>query len=191
MFCTLFKKLSVLPDFEGFEELSERIDYVCGGLYGTLDIDDSEEIWEAMMDYDDLLEDVFGSVVMSDYTQTVKISHQPDFVPADLESGDVGTHYFGMAFWALRRFIFDTEEQLSECAIPSTARLDEPVNMEFVACGLLADYFYRTSDTSLEEIPQIQNETARIFSDYDFVKSAPDYQAFRQRIDSYKKEILI
>lgn len=32
MFCTLFKKLSVLPDFEGFEELSERIDYVCGGL---------------------------------------------------------------------------------------------------------------------------------------------------------------
>lgn len=156
MFCTLFKKLSVLPDFEGFEELSERIDYVCGGLYGTLDIDDSEEIWEAMMDYDDLLEDVFGSVVMSDYTQTVKISHQPDFVPADLESGDVGTHYFGMAFWALRRFIFDTEEQLSECAITSTARLDEPVNRNLWHAGFWRIIFIAHRIPALKRFPRFR-----------------------------------
>ena len=53
------------------------------------------------------------------------------------------------------------------------------------------DYFYRTSDTDLEKIPQIQEEAARIFSDYDFVKSAPDYQAFQQRINLYKEVMLI
>ena len=190
-FCTLFEKLSVLPDFEGFEKLSEMIDYICDGLYGTLDTDDSDDIQDALWDYDDLLDNVFDSEVMSDYTQTVQILNQPDFVPADLESGDVGTYYFGMAFGALQQFIFDEDGQSSECAIPSTAQPDDPVDMEFVACGILADYFYRTSDADLEKIPQIQEEAARIFSDYDFVKSAPDYQAFQQRIDLYKEVMLI
>lgn len=190
-FCSLFERISALEDFEGFETLSEMVDLICGGLYGELDTDNADDIQDAMVDYDDLLEDVFDSEVMCDYTQTVQIPNQPDFIPADLESGDVGTHYFGMAFAAMQSFIFDTERRLSECPISGTAKLEEPADLEFVACGILADYFYRTSDAELKDVPQIQQETTRIFSDYDFIKSAPDYEAFQERINEYKTILLV
>lgn len=190
-FCSLFDRISALEDFEGFEKLSEVVDLICEGLYGRLDTDDTDDIWEVLDDYDELLEDVFDSEVMSDYTQSIRIPDQPDFVPADLESGDIGTYYFGMAFAAMQSFIFDTEGQLPGCADLSKANLKEPAEMEFAACGILADYYYRTSDTELKDIPQIQEETARIFSDHTFVKSAPDYAAFRERIDTYKTIMLV
>lgn len=190
-FCSLFERISVLEEFEGFEKLSEMVDLICCGLYGKLDTDEADDIQDALEQYDELLEDVFDSEVMCDYTQTVKIPNQPDFVPADLESGDVGTYYFGMAFTAMQSFIFDAEGQLSACPISSTAELEEPADMEFVACGILADYYYRTSDTELKGVPQIQQEIARIFSDYDFVKSAPDYEAFQERINEYKTIMLM
>ncbi|MDE7414797.1 MAG: hypothetical protein K2N44_00485 [Lachnospiraceae bacterium] len=63
--------------------------------------------------------------------------------------------------------------------------------MEFLACGILADYYYRTSELELKEVPKIQEETACIFSDYDFVKSDPDYDLFQKRIDSYNNIMLI
>lgn len=190
-FCSLFERISVLEDFEGFEKLSEMVDLICGGLYGTLDADDSDEIQDAMDQYDELIEDVFDSEVMCDYTQTVRIPDQPDFVPADLESGDVGTYYLGMAFTAMQSFIFDAEGQLSECPISGAAKLEEPVEMKFAACGILADYYYRTSDAELKDVPQIRGETERIFSDYDFVKSEPDYEAFQERINVYKTIMLV
>lgn len=190
-FCSLFERISALEDFEGFEKLSEMVDLICRGLYGKLDADDADDIQNAMDRYDELIEDVFDSEVMCNYTQTVKIPNQPDFVPADLESGDVGTYYFSMAFTAMQSFIFDTEGQLSKYVISGTAKLKEPVEMEFIACGILADYYYRTSDTELKDIPQIQEETTRIFSDYDFIKSEPGYETFQKRINIYKTIMLV
>lgn len=187
-FCSLFELISALEDFEGFERLSEMVDLICGGLYGKLDADD---VQETMDHYDALIEDVFDSEIMCDCTQTVKIPDQPDFVPADLESGDVGTYYFSMAFTAMQSFIFDTKGQLSECAVSGAAQRKEPVGMEFAACGILADYYYRTSDAELKDVPKVQEETARIFSDHDFVKSEPDYEAFRERINVYKTIMLV
>lgn len=190
-FCSLFERISALEEFAGFAKLSEMVDLFCGGLYGKLDAKDTDNIQDAMDAYSELLEDIFDSAIMCDYTQTVKIPDQPDFVPADLESGDVGTYYFGMAFTAMQSFLFDAEGQLSECAVSSTAKRKEPVEMEFIACGILADYYYRTSDTDLKDVPNIQEETARIFSDHDFVKSAPDYEAFQEQINGYKTIMLV
>ncbi|MDE5825304.1 MAG: hypothetical protein K2H91_11580 [Lachnospiraceae bacterium] len=173
-FCAIFQRISVLSDFEGFEKLTKMVDYFSEGVYGKLDEKDVDEIEDAIDEYADTIENVFDSIAMSDYTQKITLSNQPDFVPADLESSDIGTYYFDMAFSALQTFIFDTQGQLRENAVYSAAELDDSVEMEFLACGILADYYYRTSELELKDIPKIQEETACIFSDYDFVKSDPD-----------------
>lgn len=173
-FCVLFQHISNLPDFEELGKLDKMVDYFSKGLYGKLDEDKEWEI----SDYDDFIDEVFESSLMSDYTKKVEIPNQASFVPADLESGDVGTFYFTVAFGALQSFIFD---ELDE----------EDIDMEFVACGVLADYYYRTCDVDIKDERKIQEETERIFSDYDFVKEEPNKERFLERIESYKKIMLI
>lgn len=173
-FCVLFQHISNLPDFEGFGKLDKMVDHFAKGLYGELDEDKEWEI----SDYGDYMDEVFDSSLMSDYTQKVEIPNQESFVLADLESGDVGTFYFTTAFDALQSFIFD---ELDE----------EDLDMEFVACGILADYYYRTCDVDIKDERKIQEETERIFSDYDFVKEEPDMERFQERIEKYKKIMLI
>ncbi|MBD5088732.1 MAG: hypothetical protein HDT30_07970 [Clostridiales bacterium] len=174
-FCVLFQHISNLPDFEGFGKLDKMVDYFAKGLYfGKLDEDKEWEI----SDYGDYMDEVFDSSLMSDYTQKVEIPNQESFVLADLESGDVGTFYFTMAFGALQSFIFD---ELDE----------EDLDMEFVACGILADYYYRTCDVDIKDERKIQEEIERIFFDYDFVKEEPDKERFLERIGKYKKIMLI
>lgn len=173
-FCVLFQHISNLPDFEEFGKLDKMVDYFAKGLYGKLD--EAKE-WE-ISDYGDYIDEVFDSSLINDYTQKVEIPNQESFVPADLESGDVGTFYFTMAFGALQSFIFDGLDE-------------EDLDMEFVACGILADYYYRTMDVDIKEEKKIQEETERIFSDYDFVKEEPDKERFQGRIEKYKKIMLI
>lgn len=173
-FCVLFDHISTLPDFEGLGKLIEMVTYFAEGLYGEVDEDKEWEI----SDYNDYIEEVFDSSIMNDYTNIVEIPNQEGFVPADLESGDIGTVFFSMAFDALQSFIFD---ELDE----------EDLEMEFVACGILADYYYRTTNVDIKEERKIQEETERIFSDYDFVKEEPDMERFQERIEKYKKIMLI
>ena len=99
------------------------------------------------------------------------------FVPADLEGGD-GTFLFGAAVYVLSHFIFDEVDE-------------DDIKMEFAAGGLMTDYYYRTSDTDVADEPKIKEETGRIFSDYEFVKSNPDAASFRNRIAAYKKIMLV
>lgn len=172
-FCKLFQLISALPDFEVFGKLDEIVSYFCEGLYGELNEDIENEISE----FDELTDEVFDSILMSDYTKKVDLPNQESFVPADLESGE-GTFYFGAAVHVLQYYLFD--------------ELDEDdIEMEFAACGILADYFYRTSDTEVKDEQKIKEETERIFSDYDFVKTGPDAESFRERVEEYKKVMLI
>lgn len=177
-FCVLFEQLSAFNEFEGFGKLDHMIDYFARGLYGKLDGDKKYEI----NDYGEYINEVFGSLVMDDDTKKVDIPCQESFVPADLESGGLGTYYFISAFDALKTFIFDELDGED---------LDMELDMEFVACGILANYYYRTGDTDIKEERKIQEETQRIFSDYDFVKEEPDKERFLERIEKYKKIMLI
>lgn len=170
-FCVLFQHISNLPDFEGFGKLDNMIDYFARGLYGKPDGDKEYEIY----DYGEYINEVFLSWVLYDYTKKVDIPNQEAFLPVDLESVEF---YFTMAFGALQSFIFD---ELDE----------EDLDMEFVACGILADYYYRTCDVDIKDERKIQEETERIFSDYDFVKEEPDKEKFLERIGKYKKIMLI
>lgn len=176
-FCRLFTYASLLPEFETFGELDKIVSYFTDGLYGELAEDVKEDIEEEILDFDDGTDEVFDSILMSDYTKKVKIPDQESFVPADLESGE-GTFYFGAAVYALSHFIFDEVDE-------------DDIKMEYAACGLLTDYYYRTSDTDVKDEPKIKEETARIFADYEFVKNAPDAASFKNRVAEYKKIMLV
>ncbi len=176
-FCRLFTYTSLFPEFEVFGELEKIVSYFTNGFYGELEESAKEDIEEEILDFDDGTDEVFDSILMSDYTKKVEIPEQESFVPADLEGGD-GTFFFGAAVYVLSHFIFDEVDE-------------DDIKMEFAACGLMTDYYYRTSDTDVADEPKIKEETGRIFSDYEFVKSNPDAASFRNRIAAYKKIMLV
>lgn len=176
-FCRLFSQIAVLLEFEAFGELDKIVSYFVSGLYGEIDEDAKEDIEEEILDFDDRTDDVFDSILMSDYTKKVELPNQESFVPADLEGGE-GTFLFGAAVHVLKCFIFDEVEE-------------DEIEMEYAACGLLTDYYYRTSDTDVKDKPKIKEEAERIFSDYEFVKGEPDAESFRKRVEEYKKIMLV
>lgn len=176
-FCRLFSQIAVLPEFEAFGELDKIVSYFVSGLYGEIDEDAKEDIEEEILDFDDRTDEVFDSILMSDYTKKVELPNQESFVPADLEGGE-GTFLFGAAVHVLKCFISDEVEE-------------DEIEMEYAACGLLTDYYYRTSDTDVKDEPKIKEETERIFSDYEFVKGEPDAESFRKRVEEYKKIMLV
>ena len=176
-FCRLFSQIAVLPEFEVFGELDKIVSHFVSGLYGEIDEDAKEDIEEEILDFDDRTDDVFDSILMSDYTKKVELPNQESFVPADLEGGE-GTFLFGTAVHVLKCFISDEVEE-------------DEIEMEYAACGLLTDYYYRTSDTDVKNEPKIKEETERIFSDYEFVKGEPDAESFRKRVEEYKKIMLV
>lgn len=178
-FCALFGELSQLPgyDFLGFENLGEIIDDFSEGLFGEL----PEDADEAIDDFLDAVDDVFDSPVMTHYNLKLRLPNQEPFAPADLESGDVGTFYFTMVYDMLQAYTSD--EEIDED--------DMQEAIKFTACGILADYYYRTSEADIKDEPKIQEEAVRIFSDYDFVKGNPDKESFLSRIKDYKKIMLI
>ena len=176
-FCRLFSQIAVLPEFEAFGELDKIVSYFVSGLYGEIDEDAKEDIEEEILDFDDRTDEVFDSILMSDYTKKVELPNQESFVPADLEGGE-GTFLFGAAVHVLKCFISDEVEE-------------DEIEMEYAACGLLTDYYYRTSDTDVKNEPKIKEETERIFSDYEFVKGEPDAESFRKRVEEYKKIMLV
>lgn len=176
-FCRLFTYTSLLPEFEAFGELEKIVSYFINGLYGELEEGAKEDIEEEILDFDDGTDEVFASILMSDYTKKVELPDRESFVPVDLEGGD-GTFFFGAAVHALSQFIFDEAEE-------------DDIQMEFATCGLLTDYYYRTSDTDVADEPKIKEETARIFADYEFVKNTPDAASFKNRVAEYKKIMLV
>jgi len=61
------------------------------------------------------------------------------------------------------------------------------VESSIVACALLPDYYVRTLDSNLEDVPQIKAELERIWSDYDFVCSGPAWAMVEQKLAAYKQ----
>lgn len=58
---------------------------------------------------------------------------------------------------------------------------------EIVGCALLPDYYVRTMGGEPENIPQIQNELKRIWSDYAFIASSLTWELAADRLAEYKR----
>lgn len=176
-FCRLFREISVLQEFEIFGKLDEMILLLEKGLYEKLD---EQEQWKVEY-FEESLEEIFDSLCMSDCTKKIVIPGKESFVPGDLESGE-GMYLFHMSFCALKDFVLDGVE-------------DEEIEMEFAACGILADYYYRTceikDDEDIRVYPEVQREIERIFSDFAFIQEHPDKEKLRERIETYRNLMIL
>lgn len=55
-----------------------------------------------------------------------------------------------------------------------------------VGCTLLPDYYVRSGEADLEQVPQIKAELRRIWSDFDFVSSHITWEQVADRVKEYK-----
>ncbi len=55
-----------------------------------------------------------------------------------------------------------------------------------ITCALLPDYYVRTGAGRPEEVPQLQAELARIWSDCDFVRAGITWDQVARRVEMYK-----
>ena len=64
----------------------------------------------------------------------------------------------------------------------------QPPDAESSVVGytLLPDYYVRTGAGQLEDVPQVKAELARIWSDYDFVRSGITWEQVAKRVAEYK-----
>lgn len=60
-----------------------------------------------------------------------------------------------------------------------------------IPAGLLLDYYVRVSQSSVEKLPQFQEELSRIKEDYDFVRSSFTVAQLDTRIKEYKELALL
>ncbi len=97
----------------------------------------------------------------------------------DLNSGTGG-------FWTLCDFL-KGHRYFLECLLWDGDNYLSAAESGIVTYPLLLDYYARTGGGRLEDVPQVQRETARIWSDYDFLRTGPTWVAVKQRLDSYRK----
>ncbi len=57
---------------------------------------------------------------------------------------------------------------------------------EIINCTLLADYYARTTNKNLDEIPEIKAEIARINDDFKFITSNITFDSIINRVNDYK-----
>lgn len=57
---------------------------------------------------------------------------------------------------------------------------------EMVGCTLLPDYYVRAGADRPEEVPQVKAELARIWSDYDFVRTGLTWEQVSRRMKAYE-----
>lgn len=56
-----------------------------------------------------------------------------------------------------------------------------------IPCGLLPDYYLRTGEGRLEDLPQIKAEVERIWDDYEFVRSGTTWKDAADRMARYQE----
>ncbi|MBQ3513941.1 MAG: hypothetical protein IJA32_09115 [Lachnospiraceae bacterium] len=167
--CTvLFHKFSKLSVFRVFAQYQTVLHMLMKGIYGH-----QEEVnMDLLFSFCDELEDIFDSINSVDNRNKVNITGGADFVVTDLES-DEGTYHLTMVLDDLRM-------------IACGENVDE-LNGNFVPNALFSDYYIRTQDQSLENVPWIQKEQERIWADFNFIKSCPQEQAFADQMAEYMK----
>ena len=168
----LFHKFSKLPAFHVLIEYENILDLLMKGIYGHLEEFDED----ALSDFCDELEEFIDSEATIDNRNRVSIDNGADFVVSDLES-DEGTLHLAEAL-----------EQIGKLAMGEDIdEADGGTDENFVPNGLFTDYYIRTQETSVNDLPQIQQERERIFADYEFIKKHPDEETFASQMALYKK----
>lgn len=167
--CTmLFQKFSKLSAFHILARYETVLNMLMKGIYGHQKAVDMD----LLSFFCDELDDVFDSINSVDNRNKITIEGGADFVVTDL-NGDDGTFQLTMVL-----------DDLKTLAIGENV---DALEGNFIPNGLFADYYIRTQDVVLKNIPWIQQEKERIWSDFEFVKSCPQEQEFATKMATYMK----
>ena len=167
----LGERLSALPGCEVLGELGWAVDVMLRSMQEA----PSQEEYQRLMDVCNRLYELNGKPVY--YTGEIEIPGAPSFQVFDL-NGMMGADQELNAYVDSHlRLIAALSQGKQELPAPETG---------VIGCTLLPDYYVRTGSDRPEEAPGLKAELARIWSDYDFVRSGLTWQEVTARVEGYK-----
>lgn len=169
----LGERLSVLPGCQVLGRLGWAVDTV----RRTLQEPPAENEFNGLRDMSGALYELGDSPDFWGTGSSVPVSGGAPFQVFDL-NGMMGTHLEIDAY---------LDAHLRKAA--ALGRGEEPPAPEtgIIAQALLPDYYVRTGSGKLEENPRIKAELERIWGDYRFLDTDPDWNQVAERIEAYKK----
>lgn len=172
-FQAVFQHLAGCQNCRILGEFSQVMDMLCRAVGQESQV---EEL-DYSLDFITRFYDFCDSEAFVDTKNQAELGQGAPFQLFDLNGNSTVTlmHLFVDKFISVLRDGFGTVEG------------NEEAEVGFVPCTLLMDYYLRTREGDIQEIPQVRAEFNRIWSDYDFVKSHPVPQDVLHRLEQYRK----
>ena len=168
----LGERLSALPGCQALGQLGWAVDQI----FQSMQTAPTQEEYQQLMDLCGALYDL-GDTPEFYAGGEIQVPGGPPFQVFDLNGM--------MVHLTLNSYI---DNHLRLIAALSQGKEELPAaESEAVACTLLPDYYVRTGAGNPEEVPQVQAELARIWDDYDFVRTRMSWEGAAARIAAYKK----
>ena len=169
----VFDRLSACPECGILRELGQVLDIFSEGLLREL----TEKEREYLQDFITRFYDFSDSEAFADTANQVPTEEGKALQVFDLNGNSMFTclHIF------LDKCIY------AFCSGFDTVENAEPAETDFIPCTLMEDYYLRTQEGEIRDIPQIRDEIGRIWSDCAFAETDPDVQAVVERINEYRK----
>lgn len=168
----LGKRLSALPGCQVLGELGWAVEM----MFKSTQEPPTQEEYQRLMDVCNALYELNGKPVY--YTGEIEAPGGAPFQVFDLNG------MFGVE-QELNGFL-DSHLRLL-AALSQGAEELPTAESSVVACALLPDYYVRTGAGEREEVPQIQAELARIWSDYAAVRDQIPLAEIGKRIEEYEQ----
>lgn len=170
---SLGERLSKLPGCGVLGELGWAVDMMIHSLQEP----PTKEEYQRLMDVCNALYELGDSEYFYNGGQ-IDVSGGAPFQVFDL-NGMMGVHL------ELNAYI-DNHMRLLVALIRGDEELPA-AGSEMVGCTLLPDYYVRTLGGNPEDVPQIQAELQRIWSDYDFIRSGLTWKQVEEKLAEYKQ----
>ena len=171
-FEALFAKLSALKGFSVLANYSKVVEILAQSLYRPVTEEEKQILQEHSFDFYPFTD----SSELADVTNSIPVAGG-----ADMEAYDIIGYSTLLNMMTVIDDLIDMAEGKSEA---------KDMDVDFVINSLIADYYIRTGETELRNIPAVKKETDRIFADFDFVKSAPDKDNFLERMKQNGKVLI-
>ena len=167
----LFTELSTLPDLALLSQFGTVVDCMVKAVYEPIG-----EEYGQLLGFVKEFYPFIDSEAMADASNHIPITGGADFEVYDLQNGEAMLNMY---------MLMDDILQYAE-----ERRAMGEIGMDLVTNVLQADYYIRTHDEPLREIPAVQAEIKRIQEDLEFVKGYPDKQEFMERMRQHKELML-
>lgn len=164
----LFMELSRFKDFAFLSRFGVAVDAMVQLVYFP-----NGEAYGRLLDFAKKFYPFIDSMALADVSNCIPIAGGADFEAYDLQNEDTLLNMY---------ILMDDILQYAE-----QKRKMGDISMNLVTNVLQADYYIRTHDEPLREIPAVQAEVERIREDLEFVKGYPDKPEFVERVEQHRE----